>query len=682
VRSQPVTRIVSTTPDLFSSLPSSGEKDWRRFLLAEYLEAYSELDEEHLKMRRYRAEILAGLLLVALTLAALGRVCGNDFVNYDDGDYVTDNRHVQAGLTAESIAWAFTTTHAANWHPLTWLSLQLDHQVYGMAPWGYHLTNLLLHLANTLLLFVALRRMTGVVWRSALVAALFAVHPLHVESVAWVSERKDVLSTLFWMLTLLAYARYCERPAVGRYLPVPLFLALGLMAKPMLVTLPCVLMLLDYWPLRRLGFPLPASTDSSGPAAGVPFLCPPASWRLLLLEKLPLFALVVASCAVTVFAQRLAMYTLEAMPIQSRVVNALTAYIAYIGKTFWPFNLAALYPFPRTWFYWQLVVALGLLVSVAGLALRRARRQPYFLVGWLWYLGTLVPVIGLVQVGKQQMADRYTYIPLVGLFVLLVWGVADLLAHSPRRRPLLIGLSALVLLPCAALSWRQAGTWRDAASLWTQALDATTDNGDACVQVGSVLEMQGQQGRAIALYREALRIDGNNPTANQHLGNLLAKQGKLEEAARYYAASLRVKPDDAVANNNCGVYLFQEGKLGEAILHYQAALRIDPGYATAHNNLGAALGKQGKFAEARQCFREALRLDPRYAEAHYNMGLALEREGKLSEAIECYRKAMSLEPGTDKYRQQLAFALGQQEQKDAAPAPDRGVRRPDSSGPK
>jgi tetratricopeptide (TPR) repeat protein len=608
-------------------------------------------------MSRYFAEILAGCLLVVLTLAALGRVCGNDFVNYDDTDYVTDNRQVQAGLTAPSIAWAFTTTHAANWHPLTWLSLQLDHQLYGLAPWGYHLTNLLLHLANTLLLFVALRRMTGAVWRSAMVAALFAVHPLHVESVAWVAERKDVLSTLFWMLTLLAYVRYCERPGLGRYLPVPLFLALGLMAKPMLVTLPCVLMLLDYWPLRRLRLARPLSTNPEPPTEEIAAPYPPASWRFLLLEKLPLFALVAASCAVTVYAQQAAMAALVHVPIPSRVANALTAYAGYLGKMIWPVHLAALYPIPRHWYYWKVFVAVGLLLSITGLVLRRAGRQPYLLVGWLWYVGTLVPVIGLVQVGKQQMADRYSYIPLIGLFLALVWGAADALASRSAGRRWLLVLAALVLLPCVLFTWAQAGYWHDADALWEHAYLVTEENPDAAANAGAALENRGQVGQAIALYREALRVDPDHELAHTGLGRALEKQGKWEEAADHFAALVRLNPGQAKGYLLLGSCLEKQGRLEEARANYEAALLRDPGNAVIHNNLGVVYGRLSKPQEAIGHFTAALDVNPNDAQAHSNLGSVLFQQGQVTVALEHFAAALRIDPHNATTHCNLATAL-------------------------
>jgi protein O-mannosyl-transferase len=627
-------------------------------------------------MIRFRTELIACLLLVLLTACALVRICGHDFVNYDDPDYVTENRQVQAGLTRESIVWAFTTTRAANWHPLTWLSLELDQQLYGLHAWGFHLTNLLLHTTNTVLLFLCLRRMTGALWRSAMVAALFAVHPLHVESVAWISERKDVLSTLFWMLTLLVYAWYAERPALGRYLLVVIPFALGLMAKPMLVTLPFVLLLLDYWPLGRLfgraAGPVPAGETTGTSSAARPVLP-------LILEKLPLFALAAASCAATLYAQQQAMSSIQQIPLPNRLVNAVTSYTGYIGKMFYPLQLAALYPYPHSWSPWVLLLSGFLFVSLTVLALGTARSRPYILVGWLWYVGTLVPVIGIIQVGKQQMADRYTYIPLIGLFLLLVWAIADGLARRSVPRALAVGLSILVLLVCLVLTLRQEATWRDSTSLWTNALEVTTNNSDACISVGSILEAQGQPGQAITLYRRALEIAPDDVVAHHHLGLALARQGKreeaiphlnaalrmdphrskahllgvgevlvqlgrVEEAEELYETALRQDPEDATLHVNLGVIYFKGGNLDRAGQHFSAALKINPTLTQAHNNLGSVLLQQGQVTAAAEHFSAAVRFDPRNAVAHCNLGEALAKLGKNAEATEEYLVALRLQP--------------------------------------
>jgi Tfp pilus assembly protein PilF len=622
---------------------------------------------------RSPVKFTAAFLLLG-TLAIFARACSNDFVNCDDPDYVTENEHVQSGLTATSVAWAFTTTRSSNWHPLTWLSLELDQQLYGTAPWGYHLTNVLLHTANAVLLFLALLRMTHAVWRSAMLAALFAVHPLHVESVAWVSERKDVLSTLFWMLSLLAYARYAERPRLGPYLLVMTFMALGLLAKPMLVTLPCVLLLLDYWPLERMagGWWRVAGKDGSSPASHHP------SRATLLLEKLPLFVLSAASSAVTLFAQQQAITPVAALPLHFRLVNALMAYATYLGKMLWPERLAVLYPYPRAWPVIDVVLVATLLLAISVWALWSARRRPYLIVGWLWYVGTLVPVIGLVQVGQQSMADRYTYVPLVGIFLMLVWRTAEVFENSPRRQLVLVPLSAMVLIVCAVLSVIQIGYWHDPPRLWERALAATSDNAQAQFQVGLVREHQGKAQEAAEHYRVALQIAPDhaqahlgfgrillqqgqqdaamphllaatslNPAlgnAHQALGLALAAQGKLDEARTQFLMALDTAPRDVTGRCNLGVILMKQGKLDEATEQFMAALAIDPESALAHNNLGAILLQRQEAAAALEHFSAGLRSNPGDASAHYNCGLALESLGRSREAMDEYRAALRIRP--------------------------------------
>jgi tetratricopeptide (TPR) repeat protein len=544
-------------------------------------------------MGRYRPEVMVSLVLVVLTWAAFWQVCGNDFVNYDDGEYLTQNPHVQAGLTPESVRWAFTTTHCANWHPLTWLSLQLDHQLYGLASWGYHLTNLLLHTANVLLLFVALRRMTGAVWRSAVVAALFAVHPLHVESVAWVSERKDVLSTFFGMLTLGAYIGYAQRPGPARYLLVVLAFALSLLAKPMLVTLPFVLLLLDYWPLGRFG-------AGRRPAPG--FL------RSLVVEKLPLFALAAASCAVTVFAQQKAVLPLEKLPLEARIANALVAYVHYLRLTVWPRNLAVFYPHAaEPGLAWEAVAAGGLLVCLSA-GFFWAARRPYLIVGWLWYLGTLVPVLGLVQVGLQAAADRYTYVPLIGLFVLLVWGVSDLLAGLRWHRAALKSASAALLLACLVLTRWQVGYWKNSVTLWEHALEVTPENFTAHYNLGLAFALRGNLHEAFRHFSVARRLNPEHAEPLSNMGVILTRQGKLSEASRHFAAAVKIKPEDALLRFNLGCALAQQGQLEGAVEQLRQAVNLRPDVIPFLTTLEAAYAKLGRYAEAETTARAALRL--------------------------------------------------------------------------
>jgi tetratricopeptide (TPR) repeat protein len=507
------------------------------------------------------------LLLAVATLLAFYPALGCGFVNYDDGGYVYDNSQVKSGLTARTIAWAWSTVTFANWHPLTWLSLMLDTELFGVRPWAYHSTNLLLHLANVMLLFLLLRRLTGAIWRSFSVAALFAVHPLHVESVVWVSERKDVLSTFFGLLALLAYERYARRPGLYRYLLIVLAMALSLMAKPMLVTLPFVLLLLDYWPLRRW------QPDQAGAA-------PAGSSRsrrllALLVEKIPLLLLGAASSGVTVWAQsrRGAVQSLEQHPLSFRIANSIVSYAQYLWQTIWPMDLAVFYPFPQGGLpFWQVVMAGMLLLAVTGVALAWCRRYPYLLVGWLFFLGTLVPVIGLVQVGQQARADRYTYVPLIGIFLMFSWGAA-VVGSSAGRRQLLSCLAGLVLVLLVARSNAEARVWHDSLTLWNHALKVSESYVAHCNR-GCFLLRQGQVKAAERDFRAALRLCPTDAESLTGLGVIFGMRGQIRESEHLLRTALAHCPDHAEAHANLGQCLLQKGEQEEAVRQLQEALRL------------------------------------------------------------------------------------------------------------
>jgi tetratricopeptide (TPR) repeat protein len=625
-------------------------------------------------MRRYRTELIVCLCLALLTLGALGHVCWNGFVNYDDNDYVVRTPPVKTGLGAANLVWALTTTHAANWHPLTWLSLQLDAMLYGgESAWGYHLTNLLLHTAGTIVLFLALRRMTGAVWRSAAVAALFAVHPAHVESVAWVAERKDVLSGLFWMLTLLAYAWYAERPGWRRYLVVAIAFALGLMSKPMLVTLPCVLLLLDYWPLQRVG----ASVRSSLPR--------------LVLEKLPLFALAVAACVVTVFAQRRggAVSTLEQLPLRDRLMNCLAAYAGYLGELVWPAGLAPFYPHPRESLLLVQTVRAGLVLSAVTAFVVWARRRRYLTVGWLWFLGMLVPVIGLVQVGSQAMADRYTYIPYVGLFIALTWGVADLTARWPERVRAVVAVAALLIGVWGPIMlWRALGTGAAMMEDRVVFLPLALLTGAAvlgaiiawlagwrpprvsaivplaALLLGVYVALSAWQARlwhnSIWLWEYDVLVTRESATGHNNLGDAYFNSRhpeRIERARENFLAALRIMPTHARAHNNLGLVLLEEGHPAEATGQFQAAAELDPTLSIAWLNWGAALARQGRFEEAIDRLQEAARLDPGSAPTADHLGRGRAALGQWQNAADDFRKAVDLDPRKKDFRADLAWAL-------------------------
>jgi Flp pilus assembly protein TadD len=639
------------------------------------------------------------IFLAAAIWVVFGQTMGYDFINYDDSDYVYENPEVARGLTFKGMAWAFTHVYAGNWHPLTWISHMVDCQLYGLSPGGHHLTNILLHTATAILLFLVLRRMTGFLWRSAFVAAVFAIHPLRVESVAWVAERKDVLSGVFFMLTIGAYVRYVQRqsrvepsslrfclriapvftelrrgksprqvaapgsrgssaPAVPALDPrrstldyglVLLFFVLGLMCKPMLVTLPFVLLLLDYWPLKRF-------TQPRGR------LVP---WRLIV-EKVPLLVFSGAACVATLFAQTVARLSIEEISLPLRMGNAVISYVAYIGQMFWPRDLAVLYPFTArgvgvAGVVLSLIVLAGISTGVFVL-----RRRPYLLTGWLWYLIMLVPVIGIVQVGSQARADRYTYLPQIGLYVLLTWAVADLCAGWRHRRMLLGGIAAIVIASLSVGSFLQTANWRDSESLWTHTLACTSDNFIGHNNLGLALVKKGNVDEAISHYQKALQITPDSAEAYNNLGLVLLQKGNVDEAISHHQRALQITPDSAEAHNNLGLALLKKGNVDEAISHYQKALQIKPDYAKAHNNLGNALLRKGSVDEAISHYQKALQIKPDFAEVHNNLGNALLQKGNVDEAISHYQRALQITPDSAEAQHNLGLALLQKGNVDEA----------------
>jgi tetratricopeptide (TPR) repeat protein len=692
-------------------------------------------------------------LLAILTSAAFWPVLRNGFVNYDDPEYVTENPHVQTGLTSANIRWAFTSQHGGNWHPLTSVSHMLDAQLFGLKASWHHAVNLLFHSGNVVLLYLLLQGLTRRVWRSACVAALFAVHPLHVESVAWVAERKDVLSGFFGLLTLVAYAKYASNAeAAGRTKPeirnstsfvksttevkkseanpkgkvrrktifyafALVFFALGLLSKPMLVTLPCVMLLLDYWPLRRVSN-VEGRGEEERKSGG-------ASWVRLFVEKVPFLALSVGSCVMTLWAQNRtgALSSLDALPFEFRISNALVSYVRYLEKAIWPTNLAVFYPPPDAWPIGVVLGAAMILITITGLALWFAKRFPQLAVGWFWFLVTLVPVIGLVQVGRQAMADRYSYLPLIGIFIIAVWGLSDLAIRVPRLKEPLAGIAVAAVGFCAVLAWMQVSYWRDTKSLFEHAIAATGKNAvaennlgvflfkandferaephfaeavrikrnypEALVNLGSCRERAGLTNEAIGYYqqavqvqptapayynlanvfarqgklneaemnyRSALELKAEFPEALQNYGDLLARQGRVDEAARHYAAALKLKTDLAEVHLSFGALLAGQQKWDQAIAEFDAALRSDPSNANIHFNLGSAYNAKGESGEAAKHFAEACRLRPDDTEARENLGLLLLSQGKPNEAVGCFQEIARLQPNA-KAHYELALAL-------------------------
>ena len=582
------------------------------------------------------------LFLVIATLAVYWQVLNNDFVIYDDDKYVTENTHVHKGVTFDSLTWAFTSSHASNWHPLTWISHMIDYQLYGLNARGHHLTSLLFHVANTLLLFLILVRMTGTLWQSSFVAALFALHPLHVESVAWVAERKDVLSTFFMMLTVWAYILYVKKREIKGYLLVVLFFVLGLMSKPMLVTLPFILLLLDFWPLGRLCL----LRDTKNVATGQHTNERADIFRLVL-EKAPFFALAVGSSIVTFIVQERggAMEIAKTYSIQTRIINAFVAYTEYIVDMIWPVKLALLYPHPgNSLQLWKGVVAGFALVLITILVIRKARRIPYLAVGWLWYIVTLIPVIGIVQVGSQAMADRYTYVTLIGLFIIIAWGANDLLSKWRHRKIWLSTLAAIILPVLIVLTWKQVQYWENGITLFKHTLRHTSNNYVIHNNLGIVLREQGRTEEAIKHYLQALRSNPDYALAHYNLSNAYAEQGKNKKVIEACKHAIRIKPDYADAHYNLGVAYGGSGKYKEAIEAFKQVIRIDPDYLQAHYNLGGVYAGLGKYRDAIEAFQQVIRIDPDYALVRNNLGIAYGALGRYKEAAEAFQQAIRIDP--------------------------------------
>lgn len=544
---------------------------------------------------------IISFVLIAITFSIYLQIGNHYFINFDDDMYVTENIHVQAGLTGESIIWAFTTTHFSQWHPITWLSHILDYQLYGLNPGGHHLTSLFLHVANSILLFLVLKLMTGCFWQSAFVAAIFSLHPLHVESVAWISERKDVLSTLFWILTIMAYVQYVKYPKFYKYLLVLLLFVLGLMSKPILVTLPFILLLLDYWPLRRIEWIDLAKANESKKL-----------WRISM-EKIPFFALSLASCVITysLKGQEGAINTLQRF-LWFRITNSIVSIVKYMWLAVWPANLAVFYPYPMdTLPVWQVAGAGILLISLSILSICAAKNHHYVPVGWFWFIGTLMPVIGLVRVGSHVMADRYMYIPIIGLSIIIAWGIPEIVAKYNYRKTLLSVSAGLLILFLSVCTWFQARHWKNDVTLFNHTLAVT---------------------------------DGNFKIHN-NLGKALGDQGNLEQAITHFSKALEIKPDyflaaanleialkkgtgSAETHNNLGNNLAQQGRIDEAISHYLRALRIKPNYPSVLNNLGNAFLIQGKIDKAISYYSDALRIMPDHSKAKHNLQYALQTAKK------------------------------------------------------
>lgn len=600
----------------------------------------------------WRLTLWLALGLGVLTLGAYWQVTGHGYVNYDDQVYILENPHIRDGFTWEAWGWLWTTVRGGNWHPLVWVSILVDVELYGVeGAGGHHLSNVILHLASTWLLLVALVRMTRQPWPSALVAALFALHPLHVESVAWAAERKDTLSGFFWMLTLLLYVWYARQPRPGRYALVTAAFICGLLSKSLLVTLPCALLLLDVWPLRRLA--LPGQAEWSGAAR---------YWRRyrgIVLEKLPWLGLSLGLAVVTVLAQRDvgAMADRSAIGLGVRLANALVAYVAYLAKTFWPAGLQVFYPHPLdTLPVWQVAGAVVVLAAITWLAWHWRERFPYLGVGWLWYLGTLVPMIGIVQVGEQAMADRYTYIPLIGIFMAGAWGLRQVV---DRQKQVAVIVAALLVLVCTVRTWQQVQHWESTETLFRHALTVNPDNYLAHGNLAAALAKRDEYQAAIGHFEEVLRIKPGNAGALSGLGAALYKLGQEDEAIALYQQVLQRRPNHAETHVNYGTALLNRGQFADALVHYEAALPAEADNPIVHYGLAESKKELGRAGEAMVHIRRALALDPDYAEAYNTLGILLRRQNQLAEAETAYRRAIELNPEQGEVYHNLALLAEQ-----------------------
>lgn len=640
---------------------------------------------------RRRTIILCGVLVAAVAIV-FGQTMKYEFVNFDDREMVYENPHISQGLSARSLTWACTTSRSYMWCPVTWISFMLDYQLFGPRPWGFHLTNVLLHAATTVVLFYWLRQATAAVWASAWVAFVFAVHPLHVETVAWVAERKGLLAAFFCMLTLAAYVRYVRGPRpLAWYALLLCFFALGLMSKPNLVTLPLLLLVLDYWPLRRLPFSSLPDTHGRSARAGEKT----SSVRAVLLEKVPLLLLTAVVCALTVWSEAGNMASLKNCSLWLRLANVAISCTAYLHQFFWPAQLAVYYPYPGAMPpTLEVVGAAAELVIISALAMWAWRRQPAFLAGWLWFVGMLLPVIGLIKIGHHARADRYTHLPYIGLSIAMAWGLAPRLTTSTARRRAVAAAATCFAALLALGAWQQTGVWRNSETLWTNTLASTgPNNAMAHYGLGFHYQELGDVKRAVAQYQEALQFDPNLSQVENILGTVLADHGRgdealvhyrralainprlveawynwgqvnadrrqFDEAIAHYGAALRIEPDCVNAHNKLGVALAAQGRIDAAVDHYRAALDGDPQFTAAYYNLANALASRERFSEAIAQYEHALQLDPKHVRAHVNLGTALACVGRLDDAIAHFQKALNLKPDNPEARQNLEMALAQ-----------------------
>jgi tetratricopeptide (TPR) repeat protein len=613
--------------------------------------------------------LIIHLALALAILAVFFQLLGSDFITFDDAHYVSENPYVRTGLTRDNIIWAFTPGEFGYWHPVTWLSHMLDCQIYGMDPGMHHLTNVLIHVANTLLLFLILSRLTGALWKSAFVAALFALHPLNVDSVAWIAERKNLLSTLFWLLTMWAYVRYAHRKAILPYLLALVLFALGLLAKPMLVTLPFVLLLLDYWPLDRLH--LGRLCEDIDRQAGQPetHINPASALLHLLWEKIPFFVLSAASIGLSYWSSDKLATTISTglVPIRLRIANALVSYITYISRAIFPQKLAVFYPYPQAVPLAHSITALIVLVCVTVVFVWVFRKKRYLTLGWLWYLGTLVPVIGLVQVGLwPAFADRWAYVPLIGIFVIVAWAVPDVLAGWRFRKVALALSAAVVLLALAVCTHLQLRYWRSSTALFQHAIDVTDDNYQAHFSMIKPLLKEGKFAQAIEHGQKSLELNPSYASAHNSLGAVLLESGRLDEAFIHLRKALQLKPHFPAAHVNLGALFVKRDKLDQAVEHFSEALSLQPDLLSANVNIASVFTRQNKLDQAVKHYSKALQINPDLPEIHNNLGLVLARQQKLIQAAHHYTQALRTKPDFADAHNNLAYVLVQQQNLDQA----------------
>jgi len=592
------------------------------------------LTSKHLK-------IIIILILIVLSIVIYWHVQNYAFIHYDDKDYVTSNYRIQAGITLKSVFSTFTDIHTGNWHPLTMMSHMLDWQLFGERAGGHHWTSLIIHIFNTVLLFLLLNQLTGAIWRSAMVAALFAVHPINVESVAWIAERKNVLSTFFWIMTMLIYVWYVKQPSWKRYLPVFLCFALGLMSKPMLVTLPFVLLLIDYWPLNRTAI----NTQNENQAEiQVPLKIGKAKLSFLILEKIPLFILTAISICVTLYTQHnvKAVVNLDSLPILKRINNAIVSYGLYIKKMFWPIDLSVFYPLYKI-DIWQLLTGASFLFLLTAIVLKYYRKYPYLLTGWFWYLGTLVPVIGLVQVGAQSMADRYAYVPFIGLFIMLVWYLADIVKRNACIQFSLVLTSFVVILALSVLSWQRCQLWGDQFALWNDVLK-NHKVAFAYNFRGLAYADQGQYSLAMTDYNTAIALDKKFAEALNNRGIMYGIMGKKMNALKDYDEAQRLNPKFADAYYNRGILYLEINQLDAAVADFTTAIHIDPDMADYFNNRGVALRLKGEYEKSFADFNQALKINKNLAEAYFNRGIIYLIYKQYFPAIVNFTEALRIKP--------------------------------------